>query len=77
MESEYIPGSIVSAIVKCVFLICISLVFGFWINSCGLKKEVIEECQNACHSSSSKMESVTSQKCVCYKQDDGPWVIKN
>ena len=66
---------IFSSIVKCIVVICITVFLIFWSNSCDLDASTIEECEAACNTSGSKMESVTAKECVCQKATENTWVI--
>ncbi len=64
-----------STVTKCVIVICITIFLIFWSNSCDLGSKTIEECEAACNTSGSKMESVTAKECVCQKITDDKWII--
>jgi uncharacterized membrane protein len=71
--------AIVSAIVKVVCIIALTMMVIIWGYSCGLNSEIIQECRSACNSTGSQMESVTSSECICEKTtaatSTDEWVI--
>tara|TARA_B100000131_G_scaffold97853_1_gene94999 strand:- start:643 stop:894 length:252 start_codon:yes stop_codon:yes gene_type:complete len=78
-SEEELSKNLTIALSKVVMYICIAIVFGTWIYSCNLNPDTIEECRAACQDSGSKMESVTSVKCICYTENNitqsGDWVL--
>ena len=74
LDSErLLVSSISGSIVKGIFYICLTVVFGIYLSNCSLDNEVIEQCQNG----GGHMESVTSSKCVCSSDNPtvNPWVL--
>ena len=78
LESErLLVSSISGSIVKGIFYICLTVVFGIYLSNCSLDNEVIEQCQTSCKNGGGYMESVTSSKCVCSSDNPtvNPWVL--
>tara|TARA_E500000331_G_C17156206_1_gene669663 strand:- start:288 stop:539 length:252 start_codon:yes stop_codon:yes gene_type:complete len=80
MESEIVEKEykmILSTITKCVFIVSIAVAFSLWGYSCKLNSETIQECESACASSDSQIESVTYKECRCQQKlsNESQWVI--
>lgn len=58
-----------SAVVKSVALISLTVWLCFWVSSCSVSAEMIQECKSACSTSTSQLDSVTSRECRCSKTD--------
>lgn len=69
--------TIANTLLKAVIVICICAMGAVSLHSCKLDSGVIADCNEACQSSSSQMESVTSYKCSCVNKTNGssPWVL--
>ncbi len=67
--------SIGSSIVKCVFLICITVMISLSFSSCEVNKSTIEQCEVSCKEAGTTMVSVTSWRCVCDTKKNDPWVL--
>ena len=68
---------IVKGIVRVVTVLSISIIFGYWIDGCKVSSDIIIECQEACDSITTTMESVTSRECSCTnnKEEGSPWAL--
>ena len=66
-----------TAILKAVVIICTCVLVGLTINSCQLDPDTIANCNDACQSTDTQMESVTSYKCICTGKGTttSPWVL--
>ncbi len=53
------------ALVKVAFIASVTIIIIFFGYSCNLSSETIKECETACSSRDSKMQSVTERKCTC------------
>ncbi len=70
-------NAVTNALLKAVIIICVCVLVGITMNSCQVDSDTIADCNEACQSADSQMESVTSYKCVCAPkgQSNSPWVL--
>ena len=66
----------VSAALKAVGFVCLTVTSCFWISSCQLDQEIIEICESSCQANGSHMTSVTSRECECSSKED-TWIFPN
>jgi hypothetical protein len=66
-----------SFIAKSILYICVTVVTIFFVNSCQVDKQVIEQCEKSCSSNGNRMDSVSVFGCDCEQKQDpitSPWV---
>ena len=49
---------------KCILYLCFSGVMIFFLHSCMIDKETLEQCRNSC-GNTGRVEKVTAYKCIC------------
>jgi len=74
-EEDKALRAIGSSVVKAIVVICLTVWMCFWINSCGVDKDIISECKSACSGTESQMRSVSARSCECEKKSSNEWVI--
>ena len=75
MGDEFIGKDLAILITRSILCVSICIVFGIWIYSCNLSQDIIDDCRTACNDSDSRMESVTTSKCICSDKKSDNWVI--
>jgi hypothetical protein len=49
---------------KCMSYLCVSGVMVFFLHSCMINKETLEQCRSSC-GPTGRVEKVTAYKCIC------------
>ena len=60
---------------KSIFYICVTFIMFTLISQCALNIEIIEKCRQACTTTFSHMNEVTTKKCSCAEDLESEWVI--
>lgn len=75
--------AVASGVAKCVLYICLTIFLCFYVSSCNLDSEVIQQCEASCSTSGNRMKSVSNSTCECISRlenefggmNDDIWVI--
>ena len=75
--------AIASGVAKCVLYICLTVFLCFYVSSCSLDSETIQQCEASCSTSGNRMKSVSNSECECNSRlenefgglNDDIWVI--
>jgi len=65
-ESESIKA-IGTSVIKVIMILCTTFFMCYWIESCSLSPEAVQECKSVCDTDGSQMSSVTTRECRCTK----------
>ena len=60
---------------KSIFYICVTFIMFTLMSQCTLDIETIEKCRQACNTTFSHMDEVTTKKCSCAEDLESEWVI--
>ncbi len=75
--------AVASGVAKCVLYICLTIFLCFYVSSCNLDTETIQQCEASCSTSGNRMKSVSNSTCECISRlenefgglDDDIWVL--
>ena len=71
---------IADSVTKTISFVSLCIMFAFFLHSCKINSEILEDCNAACETGMGYMKSVTSYKCICADQESNktsPWVLPN
>ncbi len=76
-EQERELRILTQAAIKAIVIIGIIILAGMSITQCKLDASTVADCNDACQTSSTQMESVTVYKCICTSIESrrNPWVL--
>ena len=69
-EDSKALAAIASGLAKAVLYISIAIVLCFYVSSCQLDGEVIQQCEQSCSTTGNKMKSVSNLTCECTSRNE-------